>query len=245
VTKIKTTLIIVVAVLLFAGSLYLYVANREELLDEDVVVGERVYRNETLGYEMNYPITWEIEEKRAHQTFFPETTGERLPQTSIDLEAYRQIFGLDLIGTSPLTYIDGVISYNIEKAVYSNENNFSARQWYDIAVLLEAYNIQKISEADFIRMSNKAIEEGFVAEKDKIFDPWMPEGEVLKVGRKEILRTTRFGDTRYAGYQYYITTFDDYVFVFYFGYGGPVIPREMWQRSDMHVKGIIWSLKKI
>lgn len=240
-TKLKTTLIIVVAILFFSLSLYLYLANKSEPLDEDVEVGGRVYRNENLGYQMNYPSSWEILEKRNLSSFYPNIRSEDRPQTTIDLETYNQIFGVDLVGTSPLTYIDGVINYNIEKTVYRNSNNFTVRQWYDVAILLEAYNSQKITETDFIKISNKVLKEGTILE-EKIYDPWTPEGEVIKIGKKDVLKTTRLGDNRYDGYQYYITVFGGYVFVFHFGYGGLVIPREMWQRSDNHVKGIIWSL---
>jgi hypothetical protein len=241
VTKLKTTLIIVVAILFFSLSLYLYLANRSEPLDENVEIGGRVYRNENLAYEMNYPAPWEIIEKRNLTSFYSDIRSEDNPQTTINLESYKQIFGIDLVGTSPLTYIDGVINYNIEKNVYRNSNNFTVRQWYDVAVLLEAYNSQKITETDFIKISSKVLKgEGILNEK--IYDPWTPEGEIVKIGSKEVLKTTRLGDNRYDGYQYYVTVLGEYVFVFHFGYGGLVIPREMWERSDNHVRGIIWSL---
>jgi len=242
VTKLKTTLIIIVAIVFFSLSLYLYLGSREEPLGEDVEIGGRVYRNESLGYEMNYPEFWEIREKKNLTSFYSNITSEDNPQTTVDLETYKQIFGIDLVGTSPLTYIDGVISYNIEKSVYRNNNNFTVRQWYDIVALLESYNAQKISETDFIKISSKVLK-GEEILKEKVFDPWIPEGEVVKIGNKEVLKTTRFGDNRYDGYQYYITALGEYIFVFHFGYGGLVIPREMWQRNDNHVRGIIWSLK--
>ncbi len=240
-TKLKTTLIIVVAILFFSLSLYLYLGNREEPLDEDVEIGARVYRNENLSYEMNYPATWEIREKRNLTSFYSNIRNEESPQTTINLDTYNQIFGIDLVGTSPLTYIDGVINYNIEKAVYLNSNNFTVRQWYDIAVLLEAYNSQKISETDFIKISSRVLREEEIS-KERIYDPWTPEGKIIKIGNKDVLKTNRLGDNRHDGYQYYIIAYGEYIFVFHFGYGGIVIPREMWQRSDNHLKGIIWSL---
>jgi hypothetical protein len=241
VTKQKTILIIVIAILFFSLSLYLYLGNRTEPLDEDVEVGSRVYRNENLSYEMNYPASWEIREKRSLTSFYSNIRSEDNPQTTIDLKTYDQIFGVDLVGTSPLTYIDGVINYNIEKNVYQNSSNLTVRQWYDIAVLLEAYSTQKLTETDFIKISSKVLK-GEEILKERIYDPWTPEGEIIKIGNKDVLKTTRLGDNRYDGYQYYITALGEYIFVFYFGYGGLVIPREMWQRSDNHVRGIIWSL---
>jgi hypothetical protein len=190
---------------------------------------------------MNYPLSWEIREKRNLTSFYSNTRNEEILQTTINLDTYNQIFGVDLVGTSPLTYIDGVINYNIEKDVYRNSNNFTVRQWYDIAVLLEAYNSQKISETDFIKISSKVLNEEDIL-KERIYDPWIPEGKIIKIGDKDVFETTRLGDNRYDGYQYYITVLGDYVFVFQFGYGGLVIPREMWQRSANHVRGIIWSL---
>jgi hypothetical protein len=244
VTKLRTTLTITVAVIFFSLSLYLYLGNREKPLDEDVEVGARVYQNKTLGYQLNYPPSWEIREKRDLSYFYPERTDLTEPQTSINLETYKQIYGVDLVGTSPLNYIDGTINYNIEKEIYLNLNNLTVRQWYDIAVLLQNYNAQKIRESDFIKTTNKVLKEGAIVEdKDKIFDPWTAEGELINIGNKDVLRVTRPGDSRYEGYQYYILSFSDYIFVFYFGYGGLVVPREMWQRSNNHMKGIIWSLK--
>ncbi len=243
-TKAKIILIITVAVVFFSLSLYLYFGSKKEPLGEDVEVGSRVYRNENLGYEINYPASWEIREKRNLVSFYLDMISGDIPQTTINLETYNQVFGIDLVGTSPLTYIDGVINYNIEKTIYRNHNNFTARQWYDIAVLLEAYTVQRISEADFIKISSKILREGEIfKEKERIFDPWTPEGKVIKIGNKDVLETTRLGDNRYDGYQYYITALGDYIFVFHFGYGGLVIPREMWQRSHNHIRGIIWSLK--
>jgi hypothetical protein len=246
VTKLRTTLTITVAVIFFSLSLYLYLGNREKPLDEDVEVGARVYQNKALGYQLNYPPSWEIREKRDLSYFYSERTDVTEPQTSINLETYKQMYGVDLIGTSPLNYIDGTINYNIEKEIYPNLNNFTVRQWYDVAVLLQNYNAQKIRESDFIKIGNKILKEGAIVEdKDKIFDPWTPEGEVINIGSKDVLKVIRSGDSRYEGYQYYIVSFSDYIFVFHFGYGGLVVPREMWQRSNNHMKGIIWSLKPL
>lgn len=245
-TKLRTTLTIVVAVISFSFSLYLYLGNKEKPLEEDVEVGARVYQNEALGYQLNYPSSWEIREKRDLSYFYPERTDITEPQTSINLETYKQIFGVDLVGTSPLNYIDGTIDYNIVKEVYSNLNNFTVRQWYDTAVLFQNYNAQKIKEAEFIKTGNKILEEGAILEnKDQIFDPWTPEGKIINIGGKEVLKVTRPGDSRYEGYQYYIVSLSDHIFVFHFGYGGLVVPREMWQRSNNHMKGIIWSLKPL
>ncbi len=212
-------------------------------MDEGVDLTGRVYTNEELGYSMNYPHNWEVEEMRTLRYFHPVIPENSDLQTTIDFSTYRPLFGVNLVGASPLTYIDGVISYNIEKHVYLNNNDFTARQWYEVAVLVENYGAKKISEADFIRISNRLIErEEYISEDERVFDPWMSQGELKKTGKKEFLSATRVGGSRYDGYQYYVVTAGDYVFVFNFGYGGPVIPREMWKRSDGHINDMIRSL---
>lgn len=226
------------------GSLFLYLRGDRNDYEDGVELTERAYRNEDFGYGMNYPSEWEIREKRSLSFFHPAMDKGDFIKTVINVDAYKEVFGLDLIGRSPLTYIDGTIDYNIEQSVYLNENDFSVRQWYDIAVLAEAYSAQKISGAELVVMYNEVVREGgIVNHKEKIFDPWISQGEVIRIQRKEVLKTTQMGDHRYAGYQYYITPVDDYIFVFRFGYGGAVVPREMWQRSDRHVREMIGSLK--
>jgi len=243
VTKLKTTLIIVVAGVFFLGSLFLYLRSGEDDYEEEELRG-RIYRNEDFGYEMSYPTGWEVREKRDLSFFHPAIDNKDFLRMGVDLDNYIEISGISLVGSSPLTYIDGTIDYNIEQSAYFNKDALTVRQWYDIAVLMEAYHTQKIGEADFVRMRNTIIGEGEIKEeRGRVFDPWISRGSSIKVGRKEVLKTTWAGGHRYDGFQYYITSIDDYIFVFYFGYGGTVTPREMWQRSDRHVKEMINSLR--
>jgi len=209
-------------------------------------LGGKTYTNEEIGYVMSYPIDWEVEERTDSELFHPKLDDGKDLQTEIDLDTFSYIFGTDLVGQSPLTYIEGTINYNIEKRVYLNQNEFTVRQWYDIVALMEAYVSRRISEAEFIRISNEVVDKGYItSEREKIFDPWIPKGEITEIGKKDVLKTTRIGDHRYNGYQYYLISVDDYIFVFSFGYGGAVIPREMWSRSDRHIREMIRTLKMI
>ncbi len=239
----KSTIIIIVAAIFFLASVFLFISNRRGVEDDDSDLLGRTYTNEILGYTMKYPSAWSVEDARNLPYFHSAIENNLDLQTEIDLSAYRAVSAVNLIGVSPLTYIDGVINYNIEKHTYRNTNNLLPRQWYEIAVLIEAYDAQKISEAEFIRTSNRIIERGgYIEEEENIFDPWMSRGEEKSIGSKDIVIATRVGGNRYDGYQYYITKVGDYIFVFNFGYGGPIIPREMWGRSDTHVKEMIRSL---
>ncbi len=235
--KQKVILIVLFAVIFFIGSLYFYLQSREEVTSDYDWDGEgRDYINEDIGYKMKYPITW-IMREREDLTSFYSFREERDLQTSIDLSTYDQFFSIDLVGRSPLTYIDGDINYDIKKGVYLNSNEFTVRQWYDVVVLLEAYTSRKISEGEFTKLSNEVLKEGSLVTKEAgIFDPWTPRGDVVNVGGKDVLMVTRPARTRYDGYQYYIVSLEDNIFVFYFGYGGLVLPREMWHRSDMHIR---------
>ena len=242
-TKLKTTLIIVVAGTLFLGSLFLYLRSGDDSYEEEELRG-RIYRNEEVGYEMNYPAGWEVEERKDFSFFHSAIDNKDFLRMGVDLDNYMEISGISLVGSSPLTYIDGTIDYNIEQGVYFNKDELTVRQWYDIAVLMEAYHVQKIGEADFIRIRNTIIREGEVKEeREKVFDPWVSRGSLIKVGRKEVLKATWISGHRYDGFQYYITSVGDYIFVFHFGYGGVVTPREMWQRSDRHIREMLNSLR--
>ncbi len=243
-TKIKKTLIIITAGLFFLGSVFLYLRSGSDDHEEDTELTERAYRNEDFGYGMNYPSGWDIREKRSLSYFHSALEENDLLATTIDLSTYEEVFGIDLVGSSPLTYIDGSVDYNIEQSVYLNKNDFSAKQWYNIAALAEAHSIRKISGAELIAMSNEVVQRGSISDqKEKVFDPWISRGDLIRIQGKEVLKTTQIGDHRYAGYQHYITPVDDYIFVFRFGYGGAITPREMWQRSDRHVREMIGSLK--
>ncbi len=245
-SKKRIALILVTAFLFFSASVFLFFRDGDDVDESSPEPGGRTYTNEEIGYVMGYPIDWEVREIAGSELFHPKIDDGKDLQTEIDLDTYSYIFGTDLVGQSPLTYIDGTINYNIEKRVYLNQNGFTVRQWYEIVALIEAYVSRKISEAEFIRISNEVINEGYiVSEREKIFDPWIPRGEIMKVGEKDVLETTRIGDHRYDGYQYYLTSVDDYIFVFSFGYGGVVIPREMWTRSDRHIREMIKTLKMI
>ncbi len=244
-TRLKIVIIILITAALFFSSLFLYLINREEHEEEEVELVEKIYRNEKLGYTISYPEEWEVREVENLSFFHPALVNEDFSQKRMDFKTYKQIFGVDFIGTSPLVYIDGNITYNIEKRVYPNINEFTVRQWYDVAAIADARHAQKISSAHFIRKSNRVIEskEGISDDGEKIFDPWMTRGKKMMAGEKEVLKTVRDGDYRYDGYQYYTTSLGDYIFVFRFGYGGPVTPREMWERNNMYIKEMIDSLE--
>lgn len=236
-----------VIILLSFASLYLFLRERRAA-KEDVDFEGRTYRNEVYGYRMYFPLGWEIEEKeeRKFSFFHSALENEKFSENREFWNTYKQDFGINLVGVSPLTHIDGEINYNIEKHIYLNENNFTLRQWYNLAALAEAFSSAKISEGDFIRTRNSIMEEDVEADDiEEVFDPWMPRGEVIQVGNKDVLKTTFPRAHRYQGYQYYIFPFKDYFFVFHFGYGGPVIPRDMWQRSDRHIKDMIKSLQPL
>ncbi len=239
----KTIIIIVVgAFLLFAGSIFLFLKNREDGAKNDKDIEGSVYRNEEYRYRMIYPLNWEVEEKR-NLSYFYSLSEEDLPKIEGSWDTYKQIFGVDFKGVSPLTYIDGQVDYNIEKIIYPNKNGFTAKQWYELAALVQAWSSEKISEADFIKISKRLIEkkEG-IKDSDDVFDPWFSRGEEVEIEGKKVIKASHLGDFRYDGYQYYVLNFQDYIFVFSFGYGGPVVPREMWERSDNHVRNMISSL---
>jgi len=230
---------------LFFGIFYFYLreGDPEKEEDDDIYVGE-VYESEEFGYSIIYPREWELNEDVTLSFFHHALREDYYSQRKIDFNTYYQVSGVNFSGKSPLVYIDGEIGYNIEKRVYININLFTARQWYDVAATADARDDGKISSADFIRRTNQIIEEGDVQEdREKIFDPWMTQGHEIKVGDKNVLKVTKEGDHRYDGYQYYIFSYGRYIFVFRFGYGGPVLPREMWHRNDNHVKEIIASME--
>ncbi len=241
--RLKITIIFILAVTLFLGSVFVYLRRDGRYVDDGPEVEGEHYSNEEYGYSLIYPLGWDVREKET-RAMFPLISRDSLPQFDGDFETYRQVFRADLEGRSPLTYIEGKIDYSIEKHLYLNTNDFTIRQWYDIAALTDAYSQKKITEGEFIRMSNEVLNRGEVkTSREKIFDPWVSRGEIITVGGKEVLKATSYAKARYDGYQYYITALGDYFFVFRFGYGGAVIPREMWQRSDGHVKNMIRSLR--
>jgi len=244
VQKTKVVLIVIFAVLLFVLSVFLYLQSRSSAVDPSELDG-RVYRNERFSYAMNYPYEWEIEEREGGDYFHQTAFSRELPAMGFDWGTYRSEFGSELQGASPLTYIDGTVDYNIEKRIYPNINEFTLQQWYNLAVLAEALSSQKMSESRFVRLTRELIENRSLSDKEGVFDPWMSRGSVIKIGNRDVLKATRVGDHQYDGYQYYIFRYDEHIFVFHFGFGGPVIPREMWERSDRFVKEMILSLRDL
>ena len=245
-SKSKLTLIAVIALIFFLGSLLLFLTQRDSLFGGAPEVSGRSYRNENLGYVMTYPYEWEIREDDGEFYFHPLFANDNLPETEEEWDSYRSNMQITLEGRSPLTYIDGEVRYDIEKTIYLNNNDFEVRKWYDLAAIAEAFFAQKIGEAEFIRLRREIIDNGKLSESNHhVFDPWMSRGNILDVNGRDVLKVVRNGDYQHDGYQYYITQFEDYIFVFHFGYGGPVIPREMWQRSNLHVIDMITSLRSI
>lgn len=233
-----------IIILLVLGSVYL-VLRRDRGVEEEVEFDERIYQNEELGYAMSFPEEWNIEaiDEGDFQFFHPALEEEKLAQEDF-LGMYRQIFGIVLVGASPLTYIDGTINYNIEKHVYSRKEEVTPRQWYDVVALSEAFSSGRISEGNFIRMKNEVLREGReISSEEYVFDPWIPRGEKIRIGNRDVLKVTMPTDRRYDGHQYYIVSEGDYLFVFRFGYGGPILPREIWERATRHVRGMIYSLE--
>jgi len=234
-----------IIILFILASLYI-VLRRDDDPGEEMEIGDRVYHNEELGYAMNFPTGWNVEEieSRDLDLFHDALSEERILEDDFFRNNYSQAFGINLVGDSPLTHIDGTISYNIKKHVYLNREGFSLREWYDIAVLAEAFSSGRIRESVFIRTRRQILEEERDLPSEKyIYDPWMPRGKIVDIAGRDALKVTFPGDRRYEGYQYYITLVDDYIFVFHFGYGGPVVPREMWERTARHVEGMIYSIE--
>ncbi len=243
----KNKKLIAFVFLLFVGAIIFSLLFLKEDSDEVEIedVSGELFTNEELGYSLKHPFGWEVEAKR--RLNYLNKGIERTEVRDIELideESYRQIASMDLIGSSPLVYIDGEIKYVIEKNVYSNKDNLTLRQWYDLGMLVLAFEEGIITEGELIQSTNSRINDDTeIREDDAIFNPWVPRGEDITINGRDVIKFIMPGDYRYEGYQYYVAAVSDYFFVFNFGFGGPVTPREMWSDNDEYVKDMIRSLE--
>ncbi len=233
--------------LLFIGAIIFFVVffnGDDDEVEKEDVSGE-IFVNEEMGYSLKHPFGWEIESKR--RLNYLNKGMERAEVKDLDLidgESYRQIASMDLVGSSPLVYIDGEIKYIIEKNVYPNNNNLTLRQWYDLGMLVLAFEEGIITEGELIQKTNSRINDDIeITEEDGVFNPWVPRGEDIIIGDIDVIKFIMPGDYRYEGYQHYAANIGGYFFVFSFGFGGPVTPREMWNDGDEYVKDMIRSLE--
>ncbi len=247
--KNKIAIILLFVTIFFLISFFFFLIRNNdndsyrESPEKEILWEGTVYQNSDLGYFFIYPEDWRIEEKEDLSLFHPSLENSNFLENNIDMKTYEKIFSVNIRGDSSLVYIDGVLQYDIEKDIYLNKNNLTARQWYDIAAIGKAQEEEKITKADFIRKTNSVIERGWIEdERGRVFNPWMPRGNNLKIGKQRIVKTKIPSNGFYEGYQYYILNFKNYILVFSFGYGGVTVPREMWQKNDNYIKDIIQTL---
>ena len=241
--KRKIFLILAGVLLFFFISLFIFIKKRN-VEEEKAITLDRSYINEDLGYKMGYLEGWTVEEVGGNAYFHPAIANKELLEIFGEWDTYRQTLLVRLKGESSPTNAEEILSYEIDNYIYYNNNNLSPEDWYNTAVLAEALVEGRINNSDFVRLKNKIMSEDFDKnDGEEFFDPWMPRGEIIKVGNKDVLKIDGVGNYLYDGFQYYILSFGEYIFVFRFGYGGLESTREMWKLSDTRIKEMIASLE--
>jgi hypothetical protein len=236
-------LILAIVILFFLISLFIFFkkGNTEE---EKAIVLDRTYINEDLGYKMGYLDGSTVEEVGGNAYFHSAIANKDLLAIFGDWSTYEQALLVRIKGEYLPVNAEESISYGIDSYIYYNNENLSVEDWYNTAALAEALVGGRIDNSDFVRLKNK-ITNKELNENDgeEFFDPWMPRGELIKVGKKDVLKIDGSGNYVYDGFQYYLLSFGDYIYVFRFGYGGLDNTREMWKVFDTRVKGMISSLE--
>lgn len=247
--KQKPVILIIIFILLLSTFFLIFLKNKNERDEElDKTVGETLleYRNEKYGYKLNYSTNWQVREKENFNYFHSLLSNKNLPITHVNWNTYLQGSSIIFSSFSDFTYIEGTREHQIEHHVYPNPHNLSISEWYNLFIITEALHSQRITEADFIRKSKNIIEKGEeIKEEDSLYDPWTPKGEIIKIDKKDVLKTTLPGDYRHNGYQYYILLFNNYFLVFKFGYGGATTNRDLWKSNNEDIIKMIRSIRPL
>ncbi len=242
--KKRISITVIISFLIFTSGFLIFIRSREKVKEEALEnIPLNIFVNDKLGYEFGYPLEWHERELDDGNYIHSAFNNENISEVDVDWRSYEQTFRSAFVGFADFVYIDGAMEYQIEHHVYRNHNELSLSQWYELFVLVEAFNAEKITEAQLIRKISKITEGGSIANYDKIFDPWTPRGNVLKIGNKDVLKVTLAGNHRYEGFQYYILSHNNYFFVFSFGYGDRATNRNQWHKNDRGVKNMIKTLK--